>query len=287
MRCATGRITWIALALVISVQFFLRNNHAEVMGSTAQIKSEPSTNSRDLVTDSSTDQGSEQADEDSRKAECELNYWNEKKKQEGSLSNDHYKIIYTTHANLTEEFYVGKKVLDIGCGPRGSLEWAVGSTAVCVDPLAKEYGKLGANSHKMVYVHTGAEDLPFPDESFDIVTSINNLDHVSNVNTALSEISRVLKDEGTFLLYVDLRPYPTACEPRSFDFTLVQTIESLGFTIAFRRDTEHGNKYCKSTILEASWTCPAYDHDGDKTKRRAFLVLSATRRRQRKAGTIS
>lgn len=276
---------------MIGVQFFfnLRGNTQELLSTSstvaAPIKNEPiAVDQVVAITEApqTADQRqSEKADEDSRKAECELNYWNKKKDEEkGELRNDWYESIYTNHVNLTKNFYMGKKVLDIGCGPRGSLEWAVGSTTVCVDPLAKDYGKLGANKHKAVYVHTGAEDLPFPDESFDIITSINNLDHVSKVNAALSEISRVLKDEGTFLLYVDLRPYPTACEPRSYDFTLVQLIESYGFAIAFRLDAEHGNKYCKNTGTDASWKCPAYNHDKHKEKRRAYLVLRATRRRQ-------
>jgi hypothetical protein len=44
------------------------------------------------------------------------------------------------------DFFKGKKFLDIGCGPRGSLEWASqATTRVCADPLAVQYGKLGAD----------------------------------------------------------------------------------------------------------------------------------------------
>src|SRR5690349_8834862 len=54
----------------------------------------------------------------------EMAYWKKKKDEEGELRNDHYKFLYTTHWDLDDQYYAGKKILDIGCGPRGSLEWA-------------------------------------------------------------------------------------------------------------------------------------------------------------------
>jgi len=54
--------------------------------------------------------------------------------------------------------------LDIGCGPRGSLEWAdMTKERYGLDPLANEYLKLGADKHKMKYVASGAEKIPFED----------------------------------------------------------------------------------------------------------------------------
>src|SRR5687767_10314946 len=51
--------------------------------------------------------------------------WKEKEAQEsGRLLNTHYEPFYTTVFGLTHADYAGKAVLDIGCGPRGSLEWA-------------------------------------------------------------------------------------------------------------------------------------------------------------------
>ena len=50
----------------------------------------------------------------------ELNYWKQRKKAEGILSNSHYKHFYTTHFGLEDSYYNNKIILDIGCGPRGS-----------------------------------------------------------------------------------------------------------------------------------------------------------------------
>lgn len=50
----------------------------------------------------------------------ELSYWKNIKAKEGVLSNRHYMYFYTTHFGLDEAFYKGKKILDIGCGPRAA-----------------------------------------------------------------------------------------------------------------------------------------------------------------------
>ena len=87
--------------------------------------------------------------------------------------------------------------MDIGCGPRGSLEWAEMATVrVGLDPLAESYRELGTEEHRMQYVASGSENVPFPDGTFDIVTSFNSLDHVHNLNKTIREIKRVLKPGG-------------------------------------------------------------------------------------------
>jgi len=69
----------------------------------------------------------------------ELYYWRQRKNAEGTLSNAHYKDFYTIHFGLPESFYERKVILDIGCGPRGSLEWAdMALRRIGLDPLAAE-----------------------------------------------------------------------------------------------------------------------------------------------------
>eukprot|EP00215_Chloropicon_roscoffensis_P009697 CAMPEP_0196645382 /NCGR_PEP_ID=MMETSP1085-20130531/8460_1 /TAXON_ID=41879 ORGANISM="Pycnococcus sp, Strain CCMP1998" /NCGR_SAMPLE_ID=MMETSP1085 /ASSEMBLY_ACC=CAM_ASM_000807 /LENGTH=159 /DNA_ID=CAMNT_0041974983 /DNA_START=320 /DNA_END=799 /DNA_ORIENTATION=+ len=114
-------------------------------------------------------------EEDPVKQRCEMDYWEAVSKREhGTMGNTHYKKIYTDFFGIDATFYDGKKFLDVGCGPRGSLEWAKTSVErVCVDPLARKYGLLGADAHDMVYVQAGVEEMPFPDNSFDVIASIN------------------------------------------------------------------------------------------------------------------
>ena len=91
-----------------------------------------------------------------------------------------------------------------------------------LDPLAKSYGPLGASEQPMVYIHSPIEgisscfiafgspnfilpDMPFPDASIDVVTSINSFDHVVNPSRGLGEVFRVLRPGGSFLLIVEMK----------------------------------------------------------------------------------
>lgn len=144
----------------------------------------------------------------------ELAYWKSRADAEGVLGNEHYVYFYTDFFNLDRGYYKGKAVLDIGCGPRGSLEWAdETSERVGLDPLADEYRKLGADRHKMRYVDAPSERMPFESEHFDVVCSFNSLDHVADLAKTLKEIERVLKPRGLFLLIVETGHTPTPCEP--------------------------------------------------------------------------
>merc|ERR1719197_1610527 len=211
---------------------------------------------------------------DRAKHDCEIGYWKGKKAAEGQLSNSHYKSIYTTYFDVGQDFYNDKKILDIGCGPRGSLEWATNAKArVCVDPLAIEYGELGANQHAMTYVKSGVESMPFLAESFDIVASINNFDHITNEILAIKEVARVLKKGGSFILIVEIHAKPTSCEPRVYTWDFPKKIEAEGFKIKFRRDSETvGYDGCKIAGTQSSHDCPEFKHS-DPTSRDGFLTL--------------
>jgi ubiquinone/menaquinone biosynthesis C-methylase UbiE len=158
----------------------------------------------------------------SHKAESEFAFWQSRLKQQGALSNDHYEYFYTTHFGLEKVFYRGKKILDIGCGPRGSLEWAKeASVRIGIDPLASAYRRLGTSRHAMQYVASGAEGLPFADGYFDVVCSLNSLDHVDNLDKTIDEICRVLAPRGYFLLLTEIHRRPTLLEPIAYSWDIV------------------------------------------------------------------
>jgi len=152
----------------------------------------------------------------------ELSFWKSVKKMETTLSNRHYKFFYTTHFGLDDNFYCQKKLLDIGCGPRGSLEWAsMAARRIGLDPLSEKYKHLGTEKHKMEYVSSFAEDIPFDDSYFDVVCSFNSLDHVSDISSTITEIKRVTCKGGIFLLLVEINHPPTACEPHQLTSNII------------------------------------------------------------------
>jgi SAM-dependent methyltransferase len=106
-----------------------------------------------------------------------------------------------------------ERVLDIGSGPgHTALLFATRAReVVAADPtkamldqgrrLAAERGL--ANLH---FEQTRAEVMPFPDASFDRVTSRQSAHHYGDVCAALGEVARVLKPEGRFLLIDTFSP---------------------------------------------------------------------------------
>jgi ubiquinone/menaquinone biosynthesis C-methylase UbiE len=153
----------------------------------------------------------------------ELSFWRKRYEQEHrQLDNQHYERFYTTFFGLDREFYRGKRIIDIGCGPRGSLEWAdMAAERVGLDSLADEYMKLGADKHKMTYVDSGAEAIPFRAAHFDAAFAFNSLDHVRDLERVIAEIKRIVRPGGLFLLITEIGHAPTATEPQSFSFEII------------------------------------------------------------------
>lgn len=153
----------------------------------------------------------------------ELVYWKRKKSKEGRLTNTHYEFFFTDYFGLDHDFYTGKIIGDIGCGPRGSLEWAdMTSRRIGIDPLADKYLKMGAGEHKMEYVKANSENIPFKDNYFDLISAFNSLNHVNDTEKTCKEIQRVLKPGGMSLLIVDIVPYPTPTEPLVLKWDFLQ-----------------------------------------------------------------
>lgn len=152
----------------------------------------------------------------------ELRYW-KRKAQAGPLRNVGYVFYYTTVFGIDLNFYGDKRILDIGCGPRGSLEWAeMASQRVGLDPLVRSYKKLGIERHKMTYVEAFSEKIPYPDGYFDVVASVNSLDHVDDLDKTIAEIIRVTAPGGDFLLLVVVNHPPTRCEPITFSWDITE-----------------------------------------------------------------
>ena len=161
------------------------------------------------------------------KEAAELAYWRGRFIEErGELHNDHYEAIYTSAFGLSHQDYRGKCILDIGCGPRGSLEWAdMVAERVGLDPLVPQYLNLGAERHKMQYCTAPSHRIPFADGHFDIVTCLNALDHVDDFEGTVAEIKRVAKLGGLFLLSTEIDHPPTPTEPISLSKETLQAFQ--------------------------------------------------------------
>jgi len=89
-------------------------------------------------------------------------------------------------------------IADIGGGPIGLSSVIPHKKRIVIDPLADEYKKYYPC---LTHIKGTGEELPFEDNSIDLVIITNALDHTSNPEKVLNEIKRVLKPGGFFAHY--------------------------------------------------------------------------------------
>lgn len=118
----------------------------------------------------------------------------------------------------------GKDVLDVGCGiATDGIRFArAGARYTGVDPspaaldLARK--RFAHEERDATFVQASATELPFPDDTFDLVWSHGVIHHVDDTAAAVREFHRVLRPGGHAIVMVYHRP--------SFNYT---------FTIMFVR----------------------------------------------------
>ncbi len=126
-----------------------------------------------------------------------------------------YPVILQTIAEiLSDEQYRSCRIADIGCGTGTML-------AMIAETIGEKVHMTGADvSRKSLLqarkrcpksielVEADAQELPFDNESFDILVCMHSLHHYPRPETALAEMYRVLSPEGKLLLVEN--DYPAA-----------------------------------------------------------------------------
>lgn len=96
----------------------------------------------------------------------------------------------------------GRSVLEIGCGVgTSSVLFALDGAHVTATDLTEEAVAIAKSKFELMgldgtFVQADAEQLPFVDDSFDIIFSSGVLHHTPNTEKAVQEIHRVLKPGG-------------------------------------------------------------------------------------------
>jgi len=104
------------------------------------------------------------------------------------------------------------RVLDIGTGSGGFISTLIKTlkaydSFVGIDYYPSDESKRDMESAKkrfegkpVQFLQMNAENLEFEDESFDTVSISHSLHHLANIDKVMTEIERVLKKGGTFIL---------------------------------------------------------------------------------------
>jgi SAM-dependent methyltransferase len=128
----------------------------------------------------------------------------------------------------------GKNVLDVGCGRGGTVHVfqtffkPASIKGLDLSPAAVEFDRKAHKRADTAFYEGDAENLPFADGSFEIVTNLESSHSYPNINRFYSEVHRVLAPGGHFL-YTDLHPL----ERKSFCLGFLQHI---GFELLRDRD---------------------------------------------------
>lgn len=99
----------------------------------------------------------------------------------------------------------GGRVLDVGCGPGMMVQelldlgcefWGVDASPNMIVQCRAEFG----NAHRAHFAVSDATSLPFPDGFFDTVICTGVIGHVRAAESAIKEMARVVKRNGTLLV---------------------------------------------------------------------------------------
>lgn len=106
--------------------------------------------------------------------------------------------------SIALEFIDGKKVLDIACGEGyGTNLLAQKANHITGIDLDSPIIKKAITKYKqpnISFICGNGENLPFENEAFDVVVSFETIEHIANYKIFLSEIRRVLTQNGLLII---------------------------------------------------------------------------------------
>ena len=106
---------------------------------------------------------------------------------------------YIKHLSIKLKINKTSKILDVGCGPTCISRLFIKGEKYGIDPLAGIL-KLDQRIKEVKIIDARGEEIPFENNFFDLVICRNVIDHTERPEEVISEIGRVLKNEGFFIL---------------------------------------------------------------------------------------
>lgn len=130
-----------------------------------------------------------------------------------SIRTNFHEIYSTNKINFFDflferyDFKENSKILEVGCGNAAQwynhMEYLPHSSTLVLSDFSQSMvssieQSIASKSNVKIEV-INIDDIPYPNDFFDIVIANHMLYHVSNIDRALQEVSRVLKKEGIFM----------------------------------------------------------------------------------------
>lgn len=128
----------------------------------------------------------------------------------GRLEQEHWwfasrrSIIETIVYSRLKSIGSHSKILDAGCGTGGNLDLlcslSCDVTGLEMEPNAAEIAR--SKSGKAVYIGSLPDQVPFVDDSFDLIVLLDVLEHIEDDRGALASLTAKLKPGGHLLITV-------------------------------------------------------------------------------------
>jgi len=147
---------------------------------------------------------------------------------------------YALYLKKSIELY-GKEsvsqVLEVGCGPPCCAQVILEGVKTYLDPLLDEYEKIFPDHIPFgKYISKNIEDAILKNNFFDIIISLNALDHVQDPWSALDIINNALKPGGIFIFSIYTRG------------TIFAFLRNIQEYFSLSTDSAHPYSYTKSMM---------------------------------------
>jgi len=183
----------------------------------------------------------------------------------------------------------GKTVLDLGCGDGYDLSQIKSKGAVIFGiDISEEMANLAQQKNPEGCIKVGSFDqIPFPDQSFDLVISKWAFQSTSYIDPIYREIVRVLKPGGQ-LIYLSSHPIRQFIEKKQKrkDYFKKEVVESVIFDgqITIREPSHTMNEYLSPTFFEY-FSLESYEEGYDSGAEKvdgdvypSYFIVKATRK---------
>jgi len=181
---------------------------------------------------------------------------------------------------LREKSKKSKKILDVGCGDGTRLKFLNQGSKLFGLDLSRIAIKSGQKKYKNLnLVHANAENIPFPNNHFDLVFSAYTYEHLTSPEKVIDEMARVTQKNGQIIIVAPNYGSPLIPQPKiSWD--------KIGKTAA-DEDTVNlpylpnliklvKTKKLKLQLVSSGWE-EASDKIFNKNKKIAFFILQKLR----------
>jgi len=183
----------------------------------------------------------------------EIRLSSSKSRYEYEKNRDFFNIYFP---KLNQENYKNKEILEIGSYTGGSLIYWIerhGFSKGCGIDINSIFAEAGNTFAKEKNINatfdTGVgENLPYPDNSFDLIVSYDVFEHVQDLELVMNECSRVLRPGG-FVLAV----FPPFFQPLEAHLTLVTKTPALQWIFSGETLTDAYNQIVDERGDEAHW----------------------------------